>query len=120
MTDLDPMAQAQAEREILRLVRDLTSITQDVAEGARNEAKTEVAYKLAYAKRRLYHAIHGEGTVPEKDAAALLDCAEEFEAMKMAEAVYKACQESGRNARASLDALRSINANIRPLVEGRF
>jgi len=119
MTDLNPMAQLDVEREIMRLSGVLTEITEDVAEAATEEARTEVAYKLAYARRQVELAKEA-GTVALKDAMALDACASEFEAMKMAEAVYRACQESGRNVRAQLDALRSINANVRSAVTGAY
>jgi len=115
-TDIDPMAQNQAEAEILRLSRQLTEITQDVAEAARNDAKAEVAYKIAYAKRRLHWMVNSEGTVGEKDARTMVEVENEYTEHKIAEAVFKACQESGRNVRAQLDALRSINANLRDVV----
>lgn len=113
--DLDPMAQAQIEQEIVSRSRTLTEITEDVAHSANEQARTEVAYKLAYARAMI--ALRSDsGTVAMKEALALDACASEFEAMKMAEAVFKACQESGRNVRAQLDALRTLNANVRSVV----
>lgn len=113
--DLDPLAQAQIEAEIVSRSRTLTEITEDVAESAKQQAATEVAYKLAYARAMI--GLRSEsGTVALKEAMALDACASEFEQMKMAEAVFKACQESGRNVRAQLDALRTLNANVRSVV----
>lgn len=113
--DPDPLAQVEVEREIMRLSRVLTEITEDVAEAATEQARTEVAFKVAHA-RAILAARDESGTVQVKEAMAHDACASEFEAMKMAEAVYKACQESGRNVRSQLDALRSINANVRAAV----
>ena len=117
MTDLDPLSQLQVEDEIRRLSRTLTDITEDVAEAATNEARTEVAYKLAHA-RKLLDLVHRQfkGTVAEKEATCLTECAGEFEAMKIAEAIYKACRESGQNVRAQLGALQTIAANVRQSV----
>jgi hypothetical protein len=113
--DPDPMAQAQVEREIMRLSRDLTLITEEIAHGATEAARTDVAYKLAYARKQI-ELSKEPGTVALKDAIATDACASEFEAMKIAEAVYKALQEKGRNVRAQLDALRTIAANVRSAV----
>ena len=115
MSDVDPLAQLEVEREIRRLSGVLSEITADVAEAATEQARTEVAFKLASA-RKLIEQRDQLGTVGFKDAVALDACAPEFEAMKMAEAVYKACQESGRNVRSQLDALRTIAANVRAAV----
>lgn len=112
---LDPMAQRDVEHEIRRLSNVLVEITEDVAHAAREEARTEVAFKLANA-RQLIALRDEKGTVAVKDAMALDACASEFEDMKMAEAVYRACQESGRNIRAQLDALRTLAANVRSAV----
>lgn len=113
--DLNPMAQLEVEREIMRLSHQLTQVTEEVAAAATEAATTDVDYKLAYARKML--DLRGEtGTVALKDALALDACASQFEAMKIAEAVYKALQEKGRNLRAQLDALRSINANVRSVV----
>jgi len=113
--ELDPLAQAEIEREIVERSRTLTDITEDVAHSASEQARTEVAFKLANA-RKLIELRNESATVAIKDAIALDACAAEFEAMKMAEAVFRACQESGRNVRSQLDALRTLSANVRSVV----
>jgi hypothetical protein len=115
VNDLNPLAQAQVEREIMKLSGVLTQITEEVAHAATQAATTDVDYKLAYARKQI--ELRGEtGTVALKDAMTLDACASQFEAMKIAEAVYKALQEKGRNVRSQLDALRSINANTRAAI----
>jgi hypothetical protein len=118
MTDIDPMAQADTEREILRFVRDLATVTEEIASAAVEAAKADARYDLAHARALLDQVGH-EGTVPEKQARALVVCEDRYHETKYKEAVFKALQEKGRNLRAQLDALRSINANVRPLVTGR-
>jgi hypothetical protein len=115
VTDLNPLSQLEVEREIMRLSKTLTEITADVAHAATEQARTEVDYKLTHTKAWLMQRNEG-GTVPEKEARALHQAAKQFEDMMMAQAVYRACQESGRNVRAQLDALRSVNANVRDAV----
>lgn len=114
-TDLDPLAQAQAEAEILRLNRELTSVTMDVADASERAARAEHAYKLAYAKA----IFRATGRVADKEAEATINTEAQLLEHKLADAILKANQEKGRNIRAQLDALRSVNANIRPIVTGR-
>ena len=112
---VDPMAQAQVEAEIHRLSRRLDRVTEDVAAASTRAAQGEVDYKLGYASAML--AAQGvKGTVPVKEATALLEVDEEFAEWKLADAELRALQETGRNLRAQLDALRSINANVRSVV----
>jgi hypothetical protein len=127
MSDLDPMAQVQVEEKILILSRQLTQVTEEVADALMEAAQADAAYDLAKAKALLYGgpqtenaALRGEtgrkGTVPEKQAAALIAVENLFIRAKTTEAVAKASLEAGRNLRANLDALRSLNTNIRDRV----
>jgi hypothetical protein len=113
--DLNPLSQHEVEAEIRRLSERLSFLTQHVTVAARDAARADVDHKLKHARKLLDLRGH-EGTVGEKEAAVLVECADEFEAAKIAEAVYKADQEAGRNLRAQLDALRTIAANIRDQV----
>jgi hypothetical protein len=115
MTDLNPLSQLEVEAEIRRLSGRLEFLTQHMASAARQAAQADVDYKLKQARALIDKIGHG-GTVGEKEAAVLAECAEEFERWKLEEAVLKADQEAGRNLRAQLDALRTIAANIRPQV----
>jgi hypothetical protein len=112
MSDLDPMAQAHVESEIRSLSNRLTQVTEEVAAAAVEAAVADAAYDLAKA-----HALLGQvgrgGTVPEKQARALVLVEHQFTKAKTTEAVAKSLYEAGRNIRAQLDALRSINANVR-------
>ena len=116
MSDLEPLSQQQVEDEISRLSGQLTTNTVDNREAAMQAAKADVAYKLAMARGWIRERGH-KGTVAEKEADILLSCEREFEDHKLTEAVYKATQEKGRNLRAQLDALRTVNANIRASID---
>ena len=70
-------------------------------------------YKRWHAKATLQFRFEKDSTVATREALAFDACASEFEAAKVTEAVYRGLQEKGRNVRAQLDALRSINANTR-------
>lgn len=110
--DAEPGSLIWVEEQIFHLSNRLGQITDEVKQAAMNEAQAEADYKRKAAHTWLDLRGH-KGTVPEKEAEVMDRCGEEFEAMKIAEAVYKACQESGRNVRAQLDALRTVAANAR-------
>jgi chromosome segregation ATPase len=115
MPDLNPLSQHEVETEIRRLSDRLTFLTQHQATIAREAAQADVDYKLKHARTLLELRGHG-GTVGEKEAQVLQICSQEYENAKIAEAVWKADQEAGRNLRSQLDALRTIAANIRDQV----
>ena len=67
-------------------------------------------YKLAHARQLL----RAEGdTVSEREAEALLACADLLRERRISEAIADACRESVRSLREQLGALRSLNANVR-------
>lgn len=109
-----PITQAHVESEIVRLSERAEKVTHEVAKRARADAEADVAYKVALA--RAYLA--AEGPVAQREAEALVACEAEYAAHRGAEAVLKAAVEAGRNVRSQLDALRSINANVRAQVTG--
>lgn len=110
----EPISQHHIESEILRLCGLAEKVTQEIAQRAQDAANADVAYKVAHAKRLLA----SEGPQYVRDATATVDCADEYQARRIAEARLLAAQEAGRNFRAQLDSLRSINANHRALVTG--
>jgi hypothetical protein len=113
--DLNPLSQLEVESEIRRLSDALTELTVAQAAHAHESAQADVDLKLRQA-RSLIGKIGDKGTVGEKDAKVLDECADLFERAKLAEAILKADHEAGRNLRAQLDALRTIAANIRDQV----
>jgi hypothetical protein len=114
--DVDPNSQVEVEEEIRRLSAQLSRVTEEFKEAAMDEGSTEAEYKLAEAKARIALIGH-EGTVDEKKAEALVKCEGQFRSWKTAEAVARAYTEAGRNIRGQLDALRSINANVRHSID---
>lgn len=103
----------EVESEILRRAKRLDKVTAALAKRARAAAEADVAWKIAHARALLA----AEGTVAEREAHALLACEQEYGAHRLADAVLLSAQEAGRNGRAQLDALRSVNVNLRALVE---
>lgn len=109
---MNPVAQADVEAEILRFSALLETATRAVAKRAREAAEADVAYKVAHAKSLLL----AEGPQYVRDAEATVKSETELRQKRITEAVLLSAQEAGRNMRSQLDALRSINANLRPLV----
>lgn len=109
---MNPIAQADVEAEIMRLSSLAEKVTHELAKRARAAAEADVAYKVAHAKALLA----AEGAQYVRDAEATVRSERELTEKRATEALLLAAQEAGRNYRAQLDALRSINANLRPLV----
>lgn len=107
-----PVTQHMIESEILRLCGLAEKATTELGKRARVAAVKDAAYKKAHAVAFL----KAEGTVGEREAHAALDSDTEYAERRAAEAVLLAAQEAGRNYRAQLDALRSLNSNLRALV----
>lgn len=105
----DPVAQIEVEHEIMRLHRLAEDVTSALAERSRVAAETRTRHKVGFARAFLL----ASGSVGAREAQATVDTADDLLAREVAEAREKAAQEAGRNYRAQLDALRSINANLR-------
>jgi hypothetical protein len=108
----EPITQAEIEAEILRLSGMAEKVTHELRKRGEAAAEAEALYRREYAQAYLA----SEGTVGERDAQATLAVQDVYLERKRAEAILDAAKEAGRNYRAQLDALRSINANLRPLV----
>lgn len=108
------MPQVHIESEIVRLSARAEEITQKLSVRAREAAEADVAYKVAHAKALLL----ADGPQYVRDAEATVKTEVEYAERKAKEALLLSAQEAGRNVRAQLEALRSINANHRALVTG--
>lgn len=112
---MDVLSQAEVEQELMRLSAMAEKALQELAKRARAAAEAEVKHKVARAKALLA----AEGTVAEREARADVETEALFLERKMAEALLLSAQEAGRTYRAQLEAIRSVNANLRPLVSER-
>lgn len=110
----EPVAQVDIEAEILRLSGLAEQVTHKLAQRARAAAQADVDYKIAHAKALLL----ADGPQYVRDAEATVECEAELTEKRTTEALLLAAQEAGRNYRAQLEALRSLNANHRALVTG--
>jgi hypothetical protein len=101
---------AAAERELSRLSVKLEEQTDALALLLHAAAEADVNYKLAHARALL--GADGD-TVGEREAGAILACADLLRERRISEAVADAARESIRSLREQLGAVRSINANVR-------
>lgn len=112
---MDVLSQVEVEQELMRLSAMAEKALQELAKRARAAAEAEVKHKVARAKALLA----AEGTVAEREARADVETEQLFLERRMAEALLLSAQEAGRTYRAQLEAIRSVNANLRPLVSER-
>lgn len=106
---MDVPAQVDVEAEILRLSNLAERVTTTLAKRAVESAERDAKYRAAHARA----VLRSSGTVAEREAQAAVDTEVEYLDRKLSEAKLDAAKEAGRNYRAQLDALRSINANLR-------
>lgn len=104
-----PISQVDVEREILRLMSMLEEETEAFESLAVDSAKKEALMKSNWAKEYL----SAKGSIKEREAWADYKLSDEVYAYKIAEALMKSKREKLLSVRASLDALRTLNANVR-------
>ncbi len=103
------LTSVDVERDIVRLCELCDLVVTEIKNRAITAAETDAEYRKVHAQA----VLQADGTIPERDAKAALASADEYRDRRIAEALLLAAQEAGRNYRAQLDALRSINANVR-------
>lgn len=106
-----PISQVDVEEEIIRLLNLLESETEAFEALAEDAAKKEARHKAEWAKAYL----SATGSIKEREAWA--DYQMESKAMeyKIAEALVKSKREKLTSLRTSIDALRTLNANVRSM-----
>ena len=106
----DPLTQIRIESEIARLSALLESTTDELAGRMEDAAAREVAWKVAEAGALLKSE---QKSAELRKADALIHCRKEYGEHLSADALRDALSEKCRTVRAQLDALRSLNANVR-------
>lgn len=109
-----PIDQVAVESEINRLRTILEKETDTFEILAVDAAKKEAHYKAAWASAY----IHEKGSIKEREAWADYRMEEQCNDFKIAEALVKAKREKLASLRTSIDALRTLAANVRSLVNG--
>lgn len=104
-----PISQVEIEEEILRLLSVLEEETEAFERLAEDAAKKESAFKAEWAKAYL----SAQGSIKEREAWADYQLADHAMQYKIAEGLVKAKREKLSALRTSLDALRTLAANIR-------
>jgi hypothetical protein len=104
-----PINQVDVEQEMMRLVQQLEARTETFEELAVDAAEKEASFKKQWAGVYLETG----GTIRDREASADVTCSEAFREYKVAESLVKSARESLMFLRTSIDALRSLNANVR-------
>jgi hypothetical protein len=107
-----PISQIEIEEELMRLVEMLEEETEAFETIAEDCAKKEAYYKSSWAKEYL----SAKGSIKEREAWADYKLADENFDYKIAEALVKSKREKLLSLRASIDAMRTLNANVRAQV----
>lgn len=110
----DLVPQLDLESELRRLSGLLDQATSKILYREVRAAKARATYDVAYAKRLLQVEAK---TVDERKAVATVDTADEYQAMRIAEAVASAAKEAARNLRQQMSAVQTVAANQRFLLE---
>lgn len=104
-----PISQVEIEEEILRMLAMLEDETEAFERLAEDGAKKEASYKSEWAKAYL----SATGSIKERESWADYQQADHCMQYKIAEGLLKAKREKLSSLRTSLDALRTLSANIR-------
>ncbi len=115
----DLLTPVHIEREIMRLSNLMDEGTEEYRGLAQDAAELEQDYKVKYAKARIDRRTQegygpgGRVTADEAEDHAIVACHGELLQYLVAQAIAEACREKQRSIRSQLDALRSLNANVR-------
>lgn len=104
-----PISQVEIENELMRLMTLLEDETEAFETLAEDCAKKEALYKSRWAQEYL----SAKGSIKEREAWADYTLSDEALDFKIAEALVKSKRERLLSLRTSIDALRTLNANVR-------
>jgi predicted nucleic acid-binding Zn-ribbon protein len=107
-----PISQVEIESELLRLTDLLEEETEAFERLAEDAARKDANHKSNWAKEYL----SAKGSIKEREAWADYKLADISYEHKIAEALVKAKREKLSSLRTSIDALRTLNANVRSMV----
>lgn len=111
-----PISQVEIESELLRLMELLENETEAFETLAVDAAKKEALFKSNWAKEYLA----AKGSIKEREAWADYKLSDEIFDFKISEALVKSKREKLTSLRTSIDALRTLNANVRVQVSAPF
>ena len=105
----NPISQVDIENELIRLLGDLESETEAFEVLAVDASKKEALYKSNWAKEYL----SAKGSIKERESWADYKMDELAYDYKIAEALVKSKREKLLSLRTGIDAMRTLNANVR-------
>ena len=108
-----PISQVDIEQEIIRFVNMLEEETENFELLAKDHAKKDANYKSSWAKAFLAQQ---EGSVKHRESWADYETADARFDAQVADALMRAKREKLSSLRTSIDALRTLAANVRSLV----
>lgn len=104
-----PISQVEVEEEILRLLNIMEDETEVFEQLAIDAGKKEARFDAEWAKAYL----SATGSIKEREAWADYQIAEMHMDWKIADALLKSKREKLNSTRSAIDAMRTINANVR-------
>jgi YesN/AraC family two-component response regulator len=104
-----PISQVDIENELLRLIEMLEQETEAFEVLAVEKAKKEALHKSNWAKEYL----SAKGSIKEREAWADYKLDDSSFDFKISEALVKSKREKLLSLRTSIDAMRTLNANVR-------
>jgi len=107
-----PISQVEIEEMLINLISELEEETEAFERLAEDGAKKEANYKSNWAKEYLA----AKGSIKEREAWAEYLLADAHFDFKIAEALVKSKREKLLSLRTSIDAMRTLNANVRAQV----
>lgn len=109
-----PISQVEIEEKIMEMMEALEEETEAFERLCEDAAKKEAIYKSSWAKEYL----SAKGSIKEREAWADYSLADQIFDYKLSEGLVKAKREKLTSLRTSIDALRSLNTNVRMQVMG--
>lgn len=104
-----PISQVDVEEEIIRLMDILEEETEAFEKLAEDAAKKEALHKSNWAKEYLA----AKGSIKEREAWADYKLSDQSYDWKISDALVRSKREKLTSLRTSLDALRTLSANVR-------
>jgi hypothetical protein len=110
-------SQLDIENEIIRLEELLEDTTDEFAKMCQEAAAAESTYRVRYAKAFVRYRLGVEKSSEKTaEAQAVAECEQELLLRRSLESQQRGLEEKCRSLRSSLDAVRTLSANVRSQV----
>lgn len=108
-----PISQVQVEEDMMAILEEMEVETEAFEKLSLDHARKSAKYKGNWAK--IY--LSSEGSIKHRESFADYQLADENYDVQIAEALMRSKREKLTSLRTALDALRTINANVRAQVQ---